>query len=315
MKRIVKRVAIGLVLFLVLGASALAVAVVVRENRTFDAPYPEITASKDPAVIERGRYLATGPAHCVDCHADPNVPHTGETHLTGGLAFDLPIGTIRVKNITPDPTTGIGRYSDKQIARLLRYGVHPSGRAVMPFMPFANLADEDLTAILSYLRSRPPVENLVPQDDYNFLGRAAKAFLLEPEGPTGTPPATAPSGATIERGQYLANSVANCNGCHTKRSERTGAMIGVTFAGGLEIESHTEPGKKFITPNLTPDPATGHITTWTEEQFVARFKSGAVVQSGTPMPWASFGHMTDDDLRALYRYLRTLPPTTKGKEL
>jgi mono/diheme cytochrome c family protein len=315
MKRIIKRVAIGLALFLVLGVSALAVAVVVRENRTFDAPYPEIAASTNPEVIERGRYLATGPAHCVDCHAAPGVPRTAEPHLVGGLAFELPIGTIYTKNITPDPTTGIGRYSDKQVARLLRYGVHPSGRAVMPFMPFANLADEDLTAIISYLRSRPPVENLVPQDSFNFLGRAAKAFLLEPEGPKGTPLATAPSGPTVERGEYIANSIANCNGCHTKRSLRTGAPIGVTFAGGLEIDSHSEPGKKFITPNLTPDPATGHITAWTEEQFVGRFKSGAVVHSGTPMPWASFGNMTEDDLRALYRYLRTLPPTPAGKDL
>lgn len=315
MKRIIKRVAIGLAVFLVLGISSLAIAIVVREDRTFDRPYPEITASSDPAVIARGEYLVLGPAHCADCHASPNMTPSEQPHLAGGNAFHLPLGTVYVRNITPDPTTGIGRYSDKELARVLRYGVHPTGRAMLPFMPFANLADDDLTAIISYLRSRPPIENAVPETELNMLGRAAKAFLLEPQGPTGTPPKTAPSGPTIERGAYLANSVGNCNGCHTKRSLRTGEATGVTFAGGMELESHTVPGAKLVSPNLTPDAETGHITTWTEEQFVARFKSGVATNEATPMPWKTFSRMTDDDLRALYRYLHTLPPARKGQEL
>ena len=313
MKRILKRVAIGLAVFLVLGISSLAVAIVVREDRTFDRPYPEIAASTDPAVIERGRYLVTGPAHCAECHATPGTPPSAEPHLTGGVAFHLPIGTIYSRNITPDATTGIGRYSDRELARVLRYGVRPDGRAMIPFMPFANLSDDDLTAVLSYLRSRPGVEHDVPASSYNMLGRAAKAFLLEPSDPTGTPPAHSPAGATVERGKYLANSVANCNGCHTRRSLKTGEQLGVTFAGGMELESHTHPGVKVVTPNLTPDPATGHITQWTEEQFIARFKSGAVVVEGSPMPWKTFSRMTDDDLRALYRYLKSLPPARKGQ--
>lgn len=315
MKRIIKRVAIGLAVFLVLGISSLAIAIVVREDRTFDRPYPEIAASQDPAVIARGKYLVLGPAHCAECHATPNMAPSEEPHMAGGNSFHLPVGTFYVRNITPDPTTGIGRYSDREIARVLRYGVHPTGRAMLPFMPFANVADDDLTAIISYLRSRPPIENKVPENEFTMLGRAAKAFLLEPQGPTGTPRATAPAGATIERGEYLANSVANCNGCHTKRSQRTGAMIGVSFAGGMELDSHTVPGAKLVSPNLTPDVETGHIRTWTEEQFVARFKSGVATNEATPMPWKTFSRMTDDDLRALYRYLQSLPPARKGQEL
>lgn len=313
MKRILKRVAIGLVMFLVLGTAAVALAVVLRENRTFDRPYPQITASKDPTVIARGRYLVMGPAHCNACHATPGTPTSAEPHLSGGLAFHLPVGTVYARNITSDKATGIGRYSDGEIARVLRYGVHPSGRAMLPFMPFANLADDDLTAVISYLRSRPPVEHAVPDSDFNVIGRAAKAFLLEPAGPTGTPPATAPSGISVERGKYLANSVANCNGCHTRRSLRTGEQLGVTFAGGMELESHTHPGTTFVTPNLTPDPASGHIATWSEDVFVARFRNGVTTPS--PMPWALFATMTDDDLRSLYRYLESLPPARKGQEL
>lgn len=315
MKRVIKRVAIGLAIFLVLGTASLAVAIAVRENRTFDRPYPEITASTDPKIIERGRYLATGPAHCAECHAAPGTPKGAEPHLSGGFAFTMPIGTIYTRNITPDVGTGIGRYSDKEIARVLRYGIKPDGRAMLPFMPFANLADDDLVAVISYLRSRPAIEHLVPASDYNLLGRAAKAFLLEPESPTGTPPKHAPEGTSIERGKYLANTVANCGGCHTNRSMRTGAQIGVTFAGGLHIESHREPGVEFVTPNLTPDVETGHITKWTEDQFVARFKSGVAINPASPMPWATFGNMTDEDLRSLYRYLRSLPAAHVGQEI
>jgi mono/diheme cytochrome c family protein len=311
MKKILKRLAIGVAVFLVLGTATVAIAVVLRENRTFDAPYPEIHASSDPAVIERGRYLVTGPAHCIECHGavgDESV----ERHLVGGLAFDLPIGTVYARNITPDRETGIGKYTDPQIARVLRYGVHPSGRAVLPFMPFHDMTDEDLTAVISYLRSRPAIDHYVPASDFNMLGRAAKAFLLEPTGPTVPVRARIERGPTVEYGAYLANSIANCNGWHTRRNLRTGAQKGVSFAGGMTVESHTT-GATFVTPNLTPDPKTGHIYAWSEDAFVARFKSG--VATGSPMPWKTFSRMTEDDLRALYQYFRSLPPAHVGQDL
>jgi mono/diheme cytochrome c family protein len=311
MKKILKRIAIGLTLFLVLGTTGLAVAVKLREHRTFDAPYPVIHASSDPAVIERGRYLALGPAHCVDCHAEPGQPPSAEPHLSGGLAFHLPVGTFYVANITPDAETGIGRYTDPELARTLRYGVHPSGRAMLPFMPFAEMADDDLTAVISYLRSRPPMQHEVPAHDVNLLGRFVKAFILEPTGPKNLVPKTVMQGPTVEYGKYLANNVANCSGCHTERNMRTGAPIGEPFAGGMELPSH-KADATFVSVNLTPDPTSGHIYQWSEEQFIARFRHA--VETPSPMPWSSFKTMADDDLRALYRYLRSLPPVNTKKE-
>jgi hypothetical protein len=81
------------------------------------------------------------------------------------------------------------------------------------------------------------------------------------------------------------------------------------------LPSSPVPGtpRKFVTPNLTPDPKTGHIYAWSEDAFVARFKAG--VATGSPMPWQTFSRMTDDDLRALYRYLRSLPPARMGQDL
>jgi mono/diheme cytochrome c family protein len=306
MKKILKRVLIGLAAFLVLGTAGLAIAVKVREHRTFDAPYPDLRASADPAIIARGRYLALGPAHCRDCHTEPGAPASDEPRLSGGVAFHTPVGTFYTPNITPDPTTGIGRYTDAELARALRYGVHPTGRAMVPFMPFANMADDDLTAVISYLRSRPPEHHAVPRHDINLLGRFVKAFILEPTGPTGEVAKTVERGPTAAYGRYLANFVSNCTGCHTEHDMKTGEAIGEPFAGGMELESHSHPGTRFVTPNLTPDPTSGHITAWTEDQFVARFRHA--VETPSPMPWRSFSTMTDDDLRALYRYLRSLPP-------
>jgi len=301
MKRLLKRIAIAVAITLVLGTTGLAIAVVVREDRTFEAPFPELHARTDAATIARGRYLVTGPAHCVSCHADPAA--TGdEPPLSGGLAFHLPIGTVYARNLTPDRTTGIGRYTDPEIARVLRYGVHPSGRAMLPFMPFANLTDDDLVAVISYLRSRPAVAHAVPEIDLNLLGRFAKAFLLEPTGPTSTPAARIPAEPSIAYGAYLANTVANCGGCHTERSLRTGEAIGTPFAGGMTLESHRQPGAKFVTADLTPS---GKLAGWTEDMFVARFRHA--VPSASPMPWDAFAKMTDDDLRAIFRYLRSLP--------
>jgi mono/diheme cytochrome c family protein len=312
MKRLLKRLAIGVAMFLILGTAAIAIAVVVREDRTFEAPYPDITASKDPAVIERGRYLVTGPAHCTACHA-ADGDKSSEPHLAGGGAFHLPIGTVYARNITPDVSTGIGRYSDREVARILRYGVHPSGRAMLPFMPFSDMTDEDLTAVISYLRSRPAIDHYVPASDFNMLGRAAKAFLLEPVGPSQPIRTRIERGATIEWGAYLANTVGSCTVCHTKRSLRSGKAEGVAFAGGMTVESHSAPGTKFVTPNLTPDPKTGHIYAWSEDVFVARFRNA--VATASPMPWTSYKQLTDDDLRALYRYFRSLPPAQQGQAL
>ena len=285
-----KKVLLGVVGVL----TAAVVTIGVLERRTYQAPYPAITASNDPAVIERGRYLVYGPAHCIECHGDHD-----KKHLSGGHEWNLPLGKIYAKNITPDKETGIGKLTDAEIARTLRYGVGHDGRAMLPFMPFANMSDEDLTAVVSYLRAQEPVHHAVPSHEPNLLGRAVIALVIRPRGPDGTPPATSPKGPTIERGKYLANNVANCVTCHSKLND-VGAIVGPKFAGGGKHGT-------FVSPNLTPDRETGRIAAWSEELFVARFKAGAGPKD-SPMPWATFATITEDDARALYRYLQSLPP-------
>ena len=98
-----------------------------------------------------------------------------------------------------------------------------------------------------------------------------------------------------------------CESCHTPRNLKTGEFLGPPLSGGMPFKSRLQPGMMFVTPNLTPDSATGHITRWSEDLFVQRMHAGAVF-ADSPMPWGSYRRMSDTDLRALYRYLQSLKP-------
>ena len=298
LKKVLKWTGIILLFFIV----ALFVTVQSRQKLTYDAPYPNITASKDSSVIARGKHLVFSSAHCINCHNNNNPDSLfmqGEhVPLSGAVAFRLPVGTIYSKNITPDNETGIGKYSDQEIARSLRYGVKPDGRVVFDFMQFHNMSDEDLTAVISYLRVQEPVYNKVPGNELNFVGKAVNAFMVKPVGPDGEIPKTVIKDTSAAYGKYLAINIAECKGCHTQR-DMAGKFIGEPFGGGAEIEG-------YITPNLTPDPS-GRISKWTKENFINRFRQGKLIP-GTPMPWNSYARMTDDELTAVYNFLKTTAP-------
>jgi len=287
----------------------LLVTITVRWDRRFAVPYPRLSVSTDPRLIARGRYLAYGPAHCSDCHTAPaqyaSLKGGAQPPLSGGGAFKIPPGTIRVPNLTPDSATGIGGVSDSALARVLRYGVRPDGRATLPFMEYHEMSDTDLVAILSFLRSQQPVRNVVPDHALTLLGKAVMAFMIKPVFPSAPPAAASPpEGPTLERGAYLVAAVANCAGCHTTRSMVTGAYTGPRLAGGFEMETSGNPSIQVVSPDIRGDSA-GRAGMWTEDEFLARFHAGERIP-GSPMPWQAFQHMRDDDVRAIYRYLRTV---------
>jgi mono/diheme cytochrome c family protein len=271
------------------------------------------TALADSAVVARGRYLVNGPAHCVACHtpAGPLTPVDPERppSLVGGYGFAVPGGTVRAPNLTPDPETGIGRRSDPDPVRALRFGRRPDGRALLPYMGYQGMSDEDPVAVLSYLRTLTPIRSAVPVHDVNVLGRILIGLVVQPHGPSARPARRSPVGPAIERGEYLTKHVALCVACHTRRS-RTGGFVGGRFAGGFPMPDDSDPSRELVTPNLTPDPETGHIAHWTEDALVARFRAGRLL-AGSPMPWASYALMRETDLRSIYRYLASLPPVRR----
>jgi mono/diheme cytochrome c family protein len=290
------------------GILALLAFVSMRQNLKHDAPYPAVTASADSAVIARGRYLVRNVATCVGCHGDPGqtkARNFGEgVPLSGGFMWDIPPGKIYAKNITPD-STGIGGLSDGAVARALRHGVGHDGRALLPFMEMQGLSDDDLTAIVSYLRSQRPVPNVVPAHQFTALGKVVRATVLsKPIGPAETPPAVAPRGDNLENGRYLAGSVANCWACHTERNMATGQLTTARYSGARDM---AEGNQVWAPPNLTPDPKTGRLTRMTEDQFVERMRAGRAIPD-SPMPWEAYAGMGEEDLRAIYKFLMSLPP-------
>jgi mono/diheme cytochrome c family protein len=301
---------IGVVLLVVVAGGAAFIAS--RQHLTFDAPYPEVTASSDPAVIERGRYIVRDVAPCAACHGDPAqraaYAKGADVPLIGGFVFDIPPGKFYPRNLTPDTATGLGNVPDRAIARALRYGVGHDGRALLPFMEMQGLSDDDLQAVVSYLRTQPPVRNPVPAHQYTLLGKVVKATALaKPVGPAATPLVRAPRGASVETGRYLVESVALCWACHTQRSQATGALTGPRFGGSTGFTESDDPRRSWSPPNITSDAETGRLGRLTEDQFVARFRQGRVIP-GSPMPWQAFSRLAEDDLRSIYRYLKTVPP-------
>jgi mono/diheme cytochrome c family protein len=280
-------------------------------QRTWDVPLPATRASSRPEVIARGRYIVYGPGRCADCHvgdADRDRLLAGEEPaLTGGAGEKTFIGTWSAPNLTPDSTTGIGRVTDGQLARMLRYGVNRFGRIGPPFMDvYANLAEDDVVAIISFLRSLPPATGVAPSATINVLGKLTLAYALRPYAPAAPPPERMDPDSTASYGAYVARTLAGCPACHTARNLRTGAYLGPPFSGGLPFRAREHRGFVYVSPNLTPDPDTGRITSWSEGDFVTRFHAGLLLHD-SPMPWSGFQKMSDTDLRALYRYLQSLP--------
>lgn len=288
--------------------SGLSITVMARQHLKYDAPYPKIKALTDSVIIAKGRHIVLGPGHCVDCHSttknvDSVLKLGQEPLLTGGFKFDLPFGRFYTRNLTPDKTTGIGNLTDGEIARVLRYSVKKNGESVLPFMPFQNMSDEDLTAVVSYLRSLKPVANKVPDHQYNVLGRVIKAFLIKPMNPTEPIQTSIKADTSAAYGKHLVMAVANCNECHTKRNG-IGDYVGEPLAGGTEFKEEGKP--TLVSPNLTPHPS-GRIYNWSEQTFIKRFRTGRTIPY-SHMPWESFGRMSDDELKAIYNYLKTLKP-------
>jgi len=306
----IRRLVLGLLIVVVLAISALAIYVSSRQNLHYDHASPAIAASTDSAVIARGHYIMRIAGPCSGCHGDMkqvDAMRAGtEIPLSGGFTFDIPPGKFHVPNITSDMETGIGRIPDSLIARALRYGIKHDGRPLLPFMEFQGMSDEDLTAVISYLRTQPPVAHPIPAHEPNLLGRVLLATVLsKPVGPESPPPAVSPHGATVENGKYLVESVSLCGSCHTQR-DNAGTFTGTRFAGSTGFVDDFNPKRTWSPPNITRGGKLGQLT---EDEFVARIHAGRVID-GSPMPWQNYRRMEDDDLRAIYQFLTSLPADT-----
>ncbi len=287
-----------------------------------DVPEPDITASTDPNVVARGEYLFHAVAHCTTCHApraDVYDAAEGEKIVPrGGAEWVMgPIGTIRAPNITSDEATGVGKLSDGQIARAIRSSVKADHTGAGFMLSVGGMSDEDLTAIVSYMRTIPPVSNAVEPSEVGLLGKVLfqgpMGFFAAPKD-WPIPPFEKEGSVSVARGRYLFEGPAFCAGCHSDigwDGERL-HFVGQIGSGRVDpgFPDEADPEFTYVAPNLTPDPHTGVMAGWSEEQFLERMRAGRMYRT-TPMPWESYRMMTDEDLKSLYAYIVQLPATQK----
>jgi mono/diheme cytochrome c family protein len=271
-------------------------------------PLPQLatsTVGDTAGLLQRGEYLVRNVSVCGHCHSGD--PRNADGPLSGGRAFsNWRLGTIRAANLTPDDATGLGRWSEAEIVRAIRNGQDREGHLLAPVMPYewlSEMGDRDALAMAAYLKSQPPVSSRV-QSHPNVVFGAAKLFFLHPSRSSGeTPP---PRGPTAEYGRYL-STIALCADCHTPRGGLQQAPIRHRMYAG---DASPPSGFPANPANLTPDEETG-IGRWSEANFLRTLRTGVNPRGDSLhafMPWREYRRMTDDDLRAIYRYLRTLPP-------
>jgi cytochrome c553 len=307
----------------VLGGLAVAVVLVLGGaigwlalRKPAQRPASTEAVARTPERLARGKFLAEDLCGCMDCHSEHREdlyswPAKPETYGQGGFTFDEKLGIpghVCAQNITPDPETGIGNWTDGEILRAMREGVAKDGRALFPMMPYPMLramSDEDARSIVVYLRSLKPIRKQTPEVRLDFPANLLVKLVPRPlAGPVQAP---APSDG-VAYGKYLA-TLAGCVDCHTKH--KNGKLVeGMEFAGGWELRM---PWGRVVPPNITPEPETG-IGNLTRDSFVGRFKAFASLDELPPAPkgrntimnWRSYGKLSEADLGAIYDYLRTV---------
>lgn len=300
MKKWMKRVAYAvgsLVGLVIVGLATIYGLSEARFRKTYLVPTETVAVSSDSATLERGKHLATAIAKCTECHGE---------RLEGRAVIDAPpMGRVVALNLTSGEG-GIGaQLTPADIERAIRHGVGRNGRGllIMPANDYQYMTDDDLRAIVSYVKQAPAVNNVLAPSRLMMLPRALMVFgqlpvlTAEEIVKSAVKPMTMAAGPTVEYGGYIA-MVGGCKGCH-----------GPNLSGGK-----IAAGDPAWPPsaNLTRE---GNIGRWTEEQFVQVLRSGARPDGSKlndAMPWKLAGQMTDVEMHALYTYLRSVPPRAFG---
>ncbi len=249
----------------------------------------EMTIAGDP--VNGAVIFALGNGNGCGCHFNRDLGGPA-----GGNKFEGPFGVVYSANITPHPATGIGSYTDQQIADAIRLGKRGDGENLAPVMPrFAAISDKDIMDLAAYLRSLDPLENAVPARELTI-----EVADFTPQTP---PPAEAPT-EPAARGQYLA-SIVRCGRCHTPVGPDGAADMSKFLAGA--------PFMDTVAPNLTSDAETG-LGEWSAEEIAAFLGTGVYAdgleahQGMKSVAERSLSKLSQDDLLAIAAFLKSLPP-------
>ncbi len=278
---------------------------------------PKMKVEMTPERIARGEYLANHVSICIDCHSKRDWsrfsgPPTPGTLGMGGDLFNQKFGfpgSYYAKNITPE---GISRYTDGELFRVITTGVTKEGRAIFPVMPYHNyglMDEEDIKSIIAYIRTLKSIKNEVPESTSDFPMNFIINVIPQKAKLTKKPPET----DIVNYGKYLVTASA-CIDCHTqfKKGKR---VAGTEFGGGREFPF--PDGSIVRSGNISPDQETG-IGKWDEASFIKLFRSrsdsvtlNTRLKPGdfnSIMPWTMYGRMHEEDLKAIYAFLKTVKP-------
>lgn len=278
----------GLAILVLLGLAGLYVGAAVRLNRRYDVQPQAVVVPTTAEAVEYGRQRYS--VYCAGCHGD---------NLAGTAFFDDPaLGRIPARNLTAG-TGGVGgQYTDADWVRAIRHGVSREGKPllVMPADALKHLSDADLGAIIAYVKRAASVDN-----DLGHYAITPLAHVLISAGAFGnvisaesidhraSPPAAPPRAVSAAYGQYLVDTV-GCRACH-----------GAALSGGKDPNPQAPPA-----PNLTPG---GALRSWNEATFITSIRT----RQSPFMPFKDLSHLSDDELKALWLYLQSLPSKETGK--
>lgn len=263
-----------------------------------------------PERLARGKYLVEHVNGCVECHTPRDwSSRTPSSELKNpGSGAEIPLkglpGRIVAPNITPDPETGAGTWTDDQLARAIREGIGHDGRALFPMMPYEHyrsLSDEDLASVIVYIRALPAVRNPLPKTELIFPVKYLIRNVPQPlTSPVPTPDLSTPE----KRGRYLV-TLSGCSDCHTPVDNHQVPLPGMDFGGGTVLEGNFG---RVASANLTPDPS--GIPYYDANMFISAIRTGKVrARTLNPvMPVNAYSGMTDGDLSDIFAYLKTLAP-------
>lgn len=284
---------IGMTVAIVLALLTAAIAIVYglserRMRRVYRIAATELPARSDSAALARGRHIADAIGKCAECH--------GEDFGGKVMSDDALLGRLVGVNLTRG-RGGIGDLTDADLERAIRHGIGPDGHPLL-FMPaeaFQRMTDDDLAALIAYLRTLPPVDRAMPPSRPGPLARTLFLTVGYPLVPAelvahDRPRPAVPAGVSVEYGEYLA-TIGGCRSCH-----------------GSELRGDGMPG--------APDLTRTRIASWTEGDFMRALRQGTRPDGSAidplKMPWVATGRMTDDEVRAVWAYARSLAPTAQA---
>ena len=311
MKRALKILgyALGVIVLLAgMGAAYISIKGIPSYEAKMTPEIARLQVPRDSALVEQGAKIAS--ILCNECHLGEGGKLTGKVMAE----VPKPFGTIISRNITHDPEVGIGNWTDGELYYFLRTGIRQDGSWAPPFMPkFSRVADEDMYAIIAWLRSDDPRltpdRREYPPTEYNFLVKVLANTMFFPPALPEKPIMIPDTTDKIALGKYLADGLYECFACHSGDMLKVDPNIPANsfgyYGGGIEMQN--QEGEIVRSANITMDPETG-IGGWTERQFIDAVKYGKNPRGGSlQYPMTPRPVLTDTEVSAIYAFLKTVP--------